>query len=189
MIFSLMIMIIVVAVILVANELVRSVSRVAKMCSAEILEVMKALLGFDGQGVVVTVVVRCHEGEVIVTAGVSRAVSSAISLNEIDVGKVTAVIAAVGLRTRRSTRDEGALDTARNANRVVVVESVLDLSGKGIDVAVIVMRLDDVPGFSALIVVAVGSAAIVLEEVECIDHSSLGGTIDIEAVLFGNLME
>ena len=111
--------------VVVADKLVGSITRVAKVHGTDIFKVVEAFLGGGRQSVVVAVVVSGDEKEEGIAAGVRAAIGGATILDKSNVGLIAAIIGAVGGGAGRGTFNEGPLDLAGGAGLVVVMEVVL----------------------------------------------------------------
>mmetsp|Transcript_6361 Transcript_6361/g.13750 ORF Transcript_6361/g.13750 Transcript_6361/m.13750 type:complete len:337 (-) Transcript_6361:168-1178(-) len=151
----------------VADQLaVRARGLVADLVGAGDLEVVQALLGGAGEGVVGTVVVHGAEREEEVAALVGGAVGHAALVQKGGVGLVAAAVGADGGGAGGGARGEEPLDLAVHAGLVVVVEPVLDLLGDVFFRAVVVVGLDDEVVLDAFSRRTVGGARSGLEFVE-----------------------
>ena len=113
--------------VVVADKLVGSITRVAKVHGTDIFKVVEAFLGGGRQSVVIAVVVSGDEKEEGIAAGVRAAIGGATILDKSNVGLIaaTCIIGAVGGGAGRGTFNEGPLDLAGGAGLVVVMEIIL----------------------------------------------------------------
>ena len=106
-------------------------------------------------------IVNDTQSEVMITARIGGAISSAIQLHQGSVSIIAAGVLAVGRGTVRRTLREKTSDLASLARLVVIVEAILDQLGNSCLRAVIVMGLHDEPVPLALGRHAVDGAVVV----------------------------
>jgi len=98
--------------VVVADKLVGSITRVAKVHGTDIFKGVEAFLGGGGQSVVGAVVVSGNEKEEGIAAGVRAAIGGTTILDKSNVGLIATIVGAVGGGAGRGTFNEGPLDLA-----------------------------------------------------------------------------